>query len=224
MFLIIGGVLDEAALAKAQRLALGLAWRDGAITAGASAKAVKRNQQGDLSSGDGQTLAADLSGHIGRHPVVQASAIPARYSPLLLSKTGIGGGYGAHVDNAIMGRDGAQLRTDLSFTLFLNDPSDYEGGALALDLPSGTQTIKLKAGDMVLYPSTVIHEVEPVTSGERLVAVGWIQSQIRNGAQRQILFDLEQVRTTLRAKAAGTPELLMLDKAISNLLRQWVEL
>ena len=116
------------------------------------------------------------------------------------------------------------MRSDLSFTLFLSDPHSYEGGELSLELPGGVQKLKPIAGDMVLYPSTLIHQVEPVTDGERLVAVGWIQSEIRNPEHRQILLDLEQVRTTLRAKGQASPELLVLDKAISNLLRQWVSL
>ena len=123
-----------------------------------------------------------------------------------------------------MGRGEAGLRTDLSFTLFLSAPEAYEGGALTLDLPGGRQSLKPAAGDMVLYPSSQIHEVETVTKGERLVAVGWIQSQIRSAQQRQIIFDLEQVRATLRAKPGKGDEMLLLDKAISNLLREWADL
>ena len=161
---------------------------------------------------------------IARNDILKAAARPAKFSPLLLSRTGVGGGYGAHVDNALMGTGDAALRTDLSFTLFLNAPDAYEGGALALDLPGGVERLKPKAGDMVLYPSTLIHEVSPVTAGERVVAIGWIQSQIRSAQQRQILFDLEQVRATLRAKPDAGAELLMLDKAFSNLLREWVSI
>jgi len=224
MFFTLGNVLDKAALDEARAHIAGLSWRDGAVTAGASAKQVKRNEQADLSTAGGKALAANLLKQIKAHPIVQAYARPARVSPLLLSRTGVHGGYGAHVDNAIMGRGQNRLRTDLSFTLFLSDPESYEGGELALDLTSGVQTVKLNAGDMVIYPSGFIHEVTPVTKGERLVAVGWIQSQIRSAANRQTLFDLEQVRTTLRGKSAGSPELLTLDKVISNLLREWVEL
>jgi len=223
MFLTLGNVLDGAALEKAHARIAGLNWRDGAVTAGTTAKQVKRNEQADLSSGEGKALAADLLEHIMAHPVVKAYARPAKVSPLLISRTGANGGYGAHVDNAIMGRGQNRLRTDLSFTLFLSDPETYKGGELSLDLSSGVQTVKLNAGDMVIYPSGFIHEVTPVTKGERLVAVGWMQSQIRNVANRQTLFDLEQVRTTLRTKSPGSPELLTLDKVISNLLREWAE-
>lgn len=224
MFLTIGNVLDAATLEQMPEIAARLDWRDGARTAGAIAKRVKRNEQADLSTGAGKALAGRLMGAISGHSVLRAAARPARFSPLLLSRTGPGGGYGAHVDNALMGTGQSALRTDLSFTLFLSAPEDYEGGALWLDLPGGAQSLKPAAGDMVLYPSTLIHEVETVTSGARLVAVGWIQSEIRSAEQRQILFDLEQVRATLRSRPEAGPELLMLDKAFSNLLRQWVNL
>jgi len=224
MFLTIGNVLEASAVASLRTRAAKLAWRDGSRTAGTGAKTVKKNEQADLSTEAGQSVAGDIMKAVGANAVVKAAAQPARFSPLLLSRTGIGGGYGAHVDNAVMGRGDARLRTDLSFTVFLSGPEDYEGGALTLDLPGGTQSLKPAAGDMVLYPSSQIHEVETVTKGERLVAVGWIQSQIRSAQQRQILFDLEQVRATLRAKPSKGDEMLLLDKAISNLLREWASL
>ena len=224
MFLTIGGVLSADNLRTCQQEAGKLEWRDGAATAGASAKQVKRNAQADLSSDAGRKLSSGLLDAIRSNDIVQVAARPRKFSPLLLSKTGKGGGYGAHVDNALMGQGQNRMRSDLSFTLFLSDPHSYEGGELSLDLPAGVQKLKPIAGDMVLYPSTLIHQVEPVTDGERLVAVGWIESEIRNREHRQILFDLEQVRTTLRAKGQASPELLVLDKAISNLLRQWVSL
>lgn len=224
MFLTIGNVLEASAVASLRTRAAKLAWRDGARTAGKVAKTVKKNEQADLSTAAGKAVVDEIMKAVGANAVVKAAAQPARFSPLLLSRTGIGGGYGAHVDNAVMGRDDTRLRTDLSFTVFLSAPEDYEGGALTLDLPGGTQSLKPAAGDMVLYPSSLIHEVETVTKGERLVAVGWIQSQIRSAQQRQIIFDLEQVRATLRAKPSKGDEMLLLDKAISNLLREWTNL
>lgn len=224
MFLTIGNVLSAGALAKAQQTANALTWRDGAITAGAIAKQVKRNQQADLSTSLGKTLSSALLEAISGHEVLRAAARPARFSSLLLSRTPVGGGYGAHVDNALMGHGADRLRTDLSFTLFLSDQDSYKGGALALDLPGGVQSLKPRAGDLVLYPSTLIHEVEPVMAGERLAAVGWIQSEIRSDAHRQILFDLEQVRTALRGQSGKNSEKLLMDKAFANLLREWSDL
>ena len=224
MFMMIGNVLDAAALGRVRGNAEELEWRDGALTAGVTAKQVKHNEQADLSSVPGKAVVQEVTGAIKANAVFTAAARPAKLSPILLSRTGPGGGYGAHVDNAIMGSEGRKLRTDLSFTLFLSDPESYEGGELVLDLPGGAQSLKPAAGDLILYPSTLIHAVETVTSGERLVAVGWVQSQLRSAAQRQTLFDLEQVRATLRAKQGMGSEALMLDKVISNLLRQWGEL
>lgn len=224
MFLVIGNVLSASALAGYKAAIETLEWRDGAHTAGASAKRVKKNLQADLSSEVGKSLTSDVMSALRSNQVLMAAARPAKFSPLLLSKTQSGGGYGEHVDNAVMGAEGRKIRTDLSFTLFLSDPEHYEGGALSLDLPGGIQKLKPAAGDLVLYPSTLIHEVEPVESGERLAVVGWVQSDIRSAEQRQILFDLEQVRATLRGRASQGPELLMLDKAISNLLRQWIDI
>ena len=115
-----------------------------------------------------------------------------------------------------------RLRTDLSFTIFLSDPSTYDGGELAVDTPSGEHIVKPDAGDLVLYPSTTLHEVRPVTSGERVVCVGWIESAVRDAAAREILFDLENLRATLvQQHDAQSPEMLTLAKAISNLLRLW---
>lgn len=221
MFLTIGNVLTQTQLAEVETLIGQLDWHDGASTAGRRARGVKRNEQADLSSGAGQKIDAMARAALASQPVFQSAARPRIYSKLLLSKTTEGGGYGAHVDNAIMGKGQLQLRSDLSFTLFLNTPHAYEGGELALDFASGTQSIKLEAGDLVLYPSSLIHEVRPVTEGTRLVLVGWIESHIRDAAQREILFDLDRVRASLGSDTTSKAERLVLDKTISNLLRLW---
>ena len=185
---------------------------------------VKRNQQADLSSRAGARLSATVLQALDKHPVVQAAAWPKRFSKLILSRTGTGGGYGLHVDNALMGLSERKLRTDLSFTLFLSDPETYDGGELLIEQVSGTQTYKPAAGDLVLYPSSSLHQVAPVTRGERLACVGWIESLVRDEAQRQILFDLETLRAELlRTIPAEDLRLLTLSKCIANLLRQWAE-
>ena len=214
-------MLTQTRLAEVETLIGQLDWYDGASTAGRHASAVKRNEQADLSSEAGQKIGAMARAALASQPVFQSAARPRTYSKLLLSKTTKGGGYGAHVDNAIMGKGQSQLRSDLSFTLFLNTPHGYEGGELALDFASGTQSIKLEAGDLVLYPSSLIHEVRPVTEGVRLVLVGWIESHIRDAAQREILFDLDRVRTSLGSHPSSETERLVLDKTVSNLLRLW---
>lgn len=199
-----------------------LTWRDGRATAGTAAQPVKVNQQAIMSDRGGRQLAQALTKRIVDHPIVRAAARPKRFSPLIVSKTVTGGHYGPHMDNAMMGHGDARMRTDLSFTLFLTDPEAYDGGDLAIHTAGAVQSVKGRAGELVLYPSTCIHEVRPVTRGERVVSVGWIESLIPDLAQRELLFDLENLRVSLRERAAPvSAELLMIDKTIANLMRMW---
>lgn len=199
-------------------------WRDGKVTAGRIARQVKYNEQADLSGPSGKDLRDQLHKAITGHVVVKAAARPKRLSTIMVSKTAHGGYYGRHVDNALMGEGAARLRTDLSFTLFLTPPDDYKGGELIIHSSMGEQRIKGDAGDMVLYPSSDIHEVTPVTEGERVVAVGWIESVIADGRERALLFDLENLRVSLReVLPTNSVELLTLDKTIANLLRMWAK-
>ncbi len=222
MVMTISGVLDAAAVGEARELIATLAWRDGAETAGKAAARVKRNQQADLTSRTGASLRTLLGTAISAHPVLRAAAQPRRFSKLLVSRTGPGGGYGLHMDNAFMGEGETALRTDLSFTLFLSDPETYDGGDLAIEDAGLTQSVKLPAGDLVLYPATRLHRVEPVTGGTRLVCVGWIESTVRLAADREILFDLETLRADMAAThTLDSPEMLVLSKTISNLLRRF---
>jgi PKHD-type hydroxylase len=203
------------------RIAL-LEWRDGRETAGAVAREVKRNEQAVMDSTPGRSLQDEITRLLADHPIIRAAAQPRRFSHLLISRTGAGGGYGAHVDNALMGRSEKRVRTDLSFTLFLTPPEDYEGGDLVIHAAGMTQTVKGEVGHLVLYPSGSIHEVRPVTRGQRIVCVGWIESLIADGAARQLLFDLENLRASLRQQLPSqSAELLTLDKTIANLLRMW---
>lgn len=223
MILTITGVLDADELADICQRAAGLAWRDGAVTAGATARQVKRNRQADLSSREGARLQAQLEGAIRRHPVMRAAAQPRHYSKLILSRTEPGGGYGLHVDNAVMGEGEGVLRTDLSFTLFLSGPDTYDGGELVVEEAGATRQFKPEAGSLVLYPSTSLHRVAEVTSGERLVCVGWIESRIRDPQAREILFDLQNLRVSLAKQHDDqSPEMLVLQKSISNLMRLWM--
>lgn len=221
-------ILSIAAIPEAEKLAeiraglTKLEWQDGRATAGKVASKVKVNEQAIMSQPAARAISQMLVPLIVENPIVKAAARPRHISGLLISKTGNGGHYGAHVDNALMGKGAAQLRTDISFTLFLTDPGDYEGGELVVQAAGMTQTVKAPAGNLVLYPSTSVHEVKPVTSGTRIVAVGWIESHIRDLAQRELLFDMHNTRNGLAAKLpADAPELLMIDKTIANLMRMW---
>ena len=154
-----------------------------------------------------------------RSGAFQIYARPARVSPILFNRYGAGERYGTHMDDAIMGEGEARLRSDLSFTLFLADPEAYEGGELVLEGTDGERAVKPAAGTLVVYSTGALHRVEPVTSGERLAAVGWIQSLVRRADQREILFDLARIRDSV---PEGEPRLLM-DRSIGNLLRLWAE-
>lgn len=222
MILVINALDDAEHLAALQDRIAMLEWRDGRDTAGVVARGVKRNLQAAMNSSAGRRLQDELLPVISENAVVKAAAQPRRFSPLIVSKTGVGGQYGAHVDNALMGKYPARLRTDLSFTLFLTPPAAYDGGELVIHAAGMTQELKGEAGYLVLYPSASIHEVKPVTRGERIVCVGWIESLVADQAKREMLFDLENLRTALRRTLPlQSAELLTLDKSIANLLRMW---
>lgn len=222
MILSITAIEDTQQLAVIRKRLEALEWRDGRATAGAVARQVKRNEQAVMNNDVGRALEAALMPLIAENPVVKAAARPSRFTRLMISKTRDGGHYGPHVDNAIMAVGDARIRTDLSFTLFLTPPEDYEGGELVIHSSGMTQSIKGEAGQLVLYPSSSIHEVTPVTAGERIVCVGWIECTIADPTRRELLFDLENLRVSMRQSyAANSPELLTLDKSIANLLRMW---
>lgn len=222
MLLTLSNVLDATDLDEVGALIASLSWRDGVETAGGMARAVKRNQQADLSSRTGAQARQLLKTKVECHPVLRAAAQPRQFSKLIVSRTEAGGGYGHHVDNPFMGAGESRLRTDFSFTLFLSEPDDYEGGELEIELAGMTQSVKLPAGDLVLYPSTSLHRVAPVVSGKRLVCVGWIESSVPDAAVREIIFDLENLRTSLAGKVdLQSPEMLVLSKSISNLVRRF---
>lgn len=223
MILLIAAIPDAQQLAAmTERLSL-LEWRDGRASAGPVARAVKRNLQAVTGTTPARALAADIQRILAEHPVLRAAAQPRRFSNLIVSRTEDGGHYGLHVDNALMKAAGGEtMRTDLSFTLFLTPPEDYDGGELVIHSPSGTEEVKGAAGELVLYPSTALHEVRPVRRGARIVCVGWIESMVADQAAREILFDLENLRAGLRQTLpAQSPASLTLDKTIANLLRRW---
>jgi PKHD-type hydroxylase len=224
MIVKIAAFTEAEQIAKIERLLEPLVWRDGRETAGRMAREVKRNEQAIMNNEAGRAIRAELEPLIAENPVVRASARPRRFTPLMISKTADGGHYGSHVDNALMGRDRNQMRTDISFTLYLSNAADYAGGELVIHSAGMTQVVTGNWGELVLYPSTSIHEVKPVTSGERIVCVGWIESLVADPSKRELLFDMENMRTAMRQKLpAGSPELLALDKSMSNLLRMWCE-
>jgi PKHD-type hydroxylase len=219
MFMRIAGILDGPSLEAVQSsLDDPAAFEDGRRTAGWHAREVKRNLQatrGGLADG----VLRKIEQALLAHEVLQAAARPKRLVRLLISRYEPGMTYGTHVDDAMI--DG--VRTDLSFTLFLSDPASYEGGALVVEDSYGERAIKLPAGELILYPSTTLHRVEPVTAGVRLAAVGWLRSYVRDAECREILFDLETALRQIHTQQGKSPVFDTLVKTRTNLLRRWAE-
>ena len=215
-------IVDVLSAEEAARICSGLAqapFHDGRRTAGPAARKVKSNVQADGSDERVRALAATVREALQRSEVFRLYARPARWSKLLFSRYAPGDAYGLHVDDATMAaEDGGRLRTDLSFTLFLSEPDTYEGGELLLDGVDGEREVKLPPGGVVVYPTGALHRVRPVTAGERLACVGWVQSLVRREDERELLFDLGRVRASLPEGEAR----LLLDKSIGNLLRLWI--
>jgi PKHD-type hydroxylase len=220
MLVLIEDVLPPEDVARLAQDLAQAPWRDGKLTAGATARAVKANEQAAGDDGRVQGLTRFVADALWRHPAFMLAARPKRLSRLLFSRYTAGMAYGPHTDDALMGPPGDRLRADVAFTLFLAAPETYEGGALEIDTPGGAQSIKLPAGACVIYPAGTIHQVTPVTAGARLACVGWAQSEVRDPAKREVLFDLAQARAKLSGERA---DLLLLDKTASALLRMWAE-
>ncbi|PKO79826.1 MAG: Fe2+-dependent dioxygenase [Betaproteobacteria bacterium HGW-Betaproteobacteria-13] len=198
-------------------------WQDGVKTAGTLARSAKTNLQLE----DGSALAVALGNHIlrklGNHPAFISAALPHRIFPPKFNCYRNGGAYGLHVDSALMavGGTGLTVRSDLSATLFLSEPDEYDGGELQIDGPFGVQAVKLGAGDMVLYPSSSLHQVTPVTRGERIASFFWIQSMVQQQEDRTLLFDLDRAIQGLTPDSATRPDLITLTQVYHNLLRRW---
>jgi len=218
MMLGLDGVLTPEEVASIAARLTGAAYQDGKTTAGWHARQVKSNEQIPAEDPVSRAVRGEIEAALRRHPIFSAAVQP-KFTQLLINRYGPGQAYGTHVDDAYMnGR-----RTDVSLTLFLSPPESYDGGELVIDLPAGEQRVKLPAGAAVVYPSTTLHRVEPVTRGERVACVGWVESRIRDVAAREILFDLERARRALFQQHGKTPEFDLIAKTCANLLRRWGE-
>lgn len=200
-------------------------WTDGRETVGSQGARVKRNRQLPERSAVGMELGRIVMAALASHPVFFAAALPVRTMPPLFNRYEGGERYGVHIDGAVRKVAGAdyQLRTDVSSTLFLSEPDDYEGGELVVHDTYGAHEVKLPAGDLILYPSTSRHEVMPVTRGSRVSAFFWTQSMIRDDHRRAILFELDQAIHALRQRHGDSEETVVLAGHYHNLLRLWAE-
>ena len=226
MLLHIPEVLSASEIGELHRALSTAQWSNGAITSGSQATQRKQNQQLTIASAAAQQLGAVVAGALERHPLFISAALPKHILPPLFNRYEDGGHYGDHVDNAIQ-RDAIRqvsVRTDVSITVFISAPDDYEGGELIIEDTYGTHEVKLPAGDAIIYPSTSLHRVEPVTRGARLAAVTWAQSMVRDGWQRSMLFNLDMTVVQLRQKLGDCAEVVALTSHYHNLLRQWTEL
>jgi PKHD-type hydroxylase len=227
MLLHLKHILTHEEVQQAQALLNDQApWIDGRSTAGGQAVLQKHNQQLAQSSHQAQTLQALVLAAVQRDPLLVSAALPRKiYNPLFNRYSGATNAYGAHVDGAVLhaSRTDQWVRTDISCTLFLADPSSYDGGELVIEDTFGTQRVKLPAGDMVLYPGSSVHQVTPVTRGARIASFFWIESMVRRDDQRRLLFELDMNLLKLRNAHGDTPETTALTGVYHNLLRQWAQ-
>jgi PKHD-type hydroxylase len=222
MLLPIPDVLDAAQVREFRAALEGATWRDGRITAGHQSAKAKDNAQ--LAEDDplarrlGEVILASLE----RHPLFVSAALPLRVFPPLFNRYAGGQSFGVHVDNAIRQPLGSaqRVRTDLSATLFLCEPDEYDGGELSIEDTYGAHSLKLPAGHMLLYPATSLHRVEPVTRGARIASFFWIQSMVRDDGERALLFDLDQA---IQRVAAAGGDAVALTGIYHNLLRRWAD-
>ena len=227
MVIAIPDVLDPRRVA-AIRTALsdaGDAWVDGRVTAGHQGAHVKRNLQIDESSEVARTQGDVVVAALERNPLFISAALPHRVYPPMFNRYEHGMQFGTHVDGAVrlVPGSGAKLRTDLSATLFLTEPSDYDGGELVIDDTHGTHTVKLPAGHMIVYPADSRHRITPVSRGARIACFFWVQSLVRDGAQRRMLFDLDTAIQQLTATGADESARVRLVGCYHNLLRMWAD-
>lgn len=216
------GVLSSEQIAHVRELLRGAAWRDGRDSAGSQARQVKNNEQLAHEDPVAQAVRKMVLDGLNAHPMFFSAVLPLRsFTPRVNRYSGQANAYGPHIDSAVrVLPDGQRVRTDVSCTVFLNDPAEYDGGELCVMQPHGEQRIKLPAGHAVVYPGNSLHQVTPVTRGERLACFFWIESMVRDNAQRQLLFDLDMAITALRQQG-DTDETVKLTGVYHNLLRMW---
>lgn len=224
MIVRIEGVLTPDQVARFRRQLAAAAWVDGRVTAGEQSAQAKRNLQIPQDSPVARELGEEILGLLGTNPTFVSAGLPLRVFPPLFNRYDEGMAFDTHIDNAIRFAGPVRFRTDLSCTLFLTDPEDYEGGELIVEDAYGEHAIKLPAGDMILYPATSLHRVAPITRGSRWSSFFWAQSMIRSDEQRTLLHDLDNAIRRLSAKVGqADPDVVALAGTYHNLIRQWAE-
>lgn len=227
MMLHVPGVLSAAEVADLRALIDAAEWEDGNATSGKQSRLAKNNRQLPEASDAARDGGALVREAVTKSALFMAAALPHTVYPPLFNRYGGGETFGDHVDNALrfQRHQNVRIRTDLSATLFLADPDSYDGGELVVEDTYGAHEVKLPAGDLILYPATSLHRVLPVTRGERVASFFWIQSLIRNDAQRAVLFDIDvAIQNLAQEVGLGAPAIVSLTGTYQNLLRMWAEL
>jgi PKHD-type hydroxylase len=217
----IEGLLQPAQLNKIEEIIAKANFVDGKLTAGKAASRVKNNEELQGERQQMELLIRILTSAMGQSATFRSAVLPYRMADPIFARYQPGMTYGDHVDDPLMGLSGQRFRSDVSMTIFLRQPETYEGGELVVRTTFGEKRVKLKAGSAVIYPSSSLHHVAEVTQGERLVALAWIQSYVRDPAQRELLYELDLAREHLLAQAPGEPTTGLVDKSYANLLRMW---
>src|SRR5580698_4796737 len=230
MMVRIPGLLRQDQVAEARHLMAKADWVDGKVTAGSQSGQAKRNLQIPENSAEARALGDAILTALGRNELFTSAALPLRVFPPLFNRYDTGMDFGAHIDNAIrfvkpsLGSGAPiRVRTDLSATLFLTDPDDYDGGELVVEDTFGNHTVKLPAGDLVLYSATSRHHVTPVTRGSRWSSFFWVQSMVRDEGARLMLFELDKAIQGLRKQVGDNAEIVRLTGLYHNLVRRWAD-
>jgi PKHD-type hydroxylase len=225
MLLQIPQVITAEQAAQFRARIVAARWVDGSVTAGHQSAQVKHNEQLPEESAEAREIGGQIMAALQRSPLFFSAALPRQVYPPLFNRYQGGMNFGSHVDGAIRVHPptGGRIRADLSATLFLTPPADYDGGELLVEDTYGTHSAKLAAGDMVLYPAASLHRITPVTRGARVSSFFWIQSMVRDDGQRALLFDMDMAIVRLSKDHAGHPGLVSLTGCYHNLLRMWAE-
>jgi PKHD-type hydroxylase len=225
MLLQIPQVLSAEQVADSRRQLDSAEWVDGRVTAGHQSARAKDNVQLPEDSPVARQLGQTILAALERTPLFLSAALPMKIFPPLFNRYAGGQSFGVHIDNAIrqVRNTPHRVRTDISATLFLSRPDEYDGGELVVEDTYGTHSVKLPAGDLVLYPASSLHRVQPVTRGARVASFFWIQSMVRDDGQRTTLFDLDLAIQRLGADVPNHPSLVQLTGTYHNLLRRWAD-
>jgi PKHD-type hydroxylase len=223
MLIKIPGILDASKLSNIRKILDNAKFVDGKLSAGKHAKKIKNNEEMDQESQQAQYLDQLVVGGLAENKTFRNAALPHKVSQPFFARYSKGMAYGDHIDDPVMGAAGERYRADISVTVFLNEPDDYQGGELVINTSFGQQKIKLPAGYVIMYPSSRLHQVTEITKGERRVAVLWLQSMVRDPGKREILYNLNLARESLMQSQPDAPETAQVDHGYVNLVRLWSE-